>query len=145
LHYFIMSVGADGKPAPDRWIEDWGWDSISDSHLTQWWSPHDILQPNVGDLVLQTSIMTGKILGIFRMMGKGDPHPFNPKRWRHGIKLEPLVLWDGRYAPTIGSLSLFVPRTYHRVARQNEHHIENLIDQYLPALSDELIEEAKAA
>jgi hypothetical protein len=145
MRYYVMSVGADRKPAPDRWIEDWGWDSISDSHLTQWWSPHAILQPKVGDIALQASIVTGKVLGIFRVMGEGDPHPFDPKRWKHGIKLEPLALWDGRYAPTVGSLGLFVPRTYHRVARHDEHKVEGLIAQYLPALVSELIAESQAA
>lgn len=146
MRYFIMTCGADGKPAPDKWITDWGWDSISDSHLTNWWSPNRINTPWTGDIVIQASIITGKLLGIFRVTQESDPHPFNPERWGHGLGLDPLLLWgDLSYAPTMSSAGLgSVSRTYHKLDEDHAQAASVLIRHYLPELSEE-IEGAKAA
>lgn len=139
MNSYIMSCGADGKPAPDKWITDWGWDTISDSHIAHWWDAMHSDMPRVGDIVIQASIITGKLLGIFRMTGPGQPHPFNPERWPHGMALEPLVLWDGRYAPTMVSASLGqVPRRYRKIQGNEVQALMTLLMHSVPTLAIEV-------
>jgi hypothetical protein len=139
MNGYIMSVGADGEPAPDKWITDWGWDTIADSHIAHWWDAMSSDMPHVGDIVIQASIITGKLLGIFRKTGLGEPHPFNPERWAYGMALEPLVLWDGRYAPTMVSAKLGqVPRRYRQIQGDEVTALMALINHHLPALYVEL-------
>jgi|tagenome__1003787_1003787.scaffolds.fasta_scaffold20913515_5 hypothetical protein len=139
-----MSVGADGNAAPDRWITEWGFTEIASSHLTAWWSPiGQPRKPRVGDIVIQASGGTGKLLGIFRVVREGGqevPHPMDPKRWAWDVGLEPLVTWDGRYAPRVQDIGLEpVPRVYAEIDDGDRvQAVRNLIHYHLPALSKEL-------
>src|SRR3954471_23556038 len=128
MRYFVMSVGGDGKPAPDKWITDWGWDTIPDSHLCNWWDAMHSDLPRPGDIAVQASTVTVKLLGIFRVIGEGEPHPFDPRRWPYGTRLEPLVLWDGRYAPTMASSGLGpVTQRYRTITGDHMQAMEVLI------------------
>lgn len=139
MNSYIMSVGADSEPAPDKWITDWGWDNIHDSHICNWWDAMHSDMPRPGDIVIQASIITGKLLGIFRMTGAGEPHPFNPERWPYGMALKPLVLWDGSVAPTMVSASLGqIPRRYRQVQGDEVTALMALINHHAPALYIEL-------
>lgn len=142
MKYYVMSVGADGRAAPDRWISDWGFTEIHESHLTNWWSPQRAVKPRIGDIAFQVSILTGSLLGIFRVTreaGQSVPHPSGPQRWRWDLGLEPLLTWDGRYAPSIVDLGYDAgPRTYMEVDAEHERAALELVRRHLPALFDEL-------
>jgi hypothetical protein len=144
MKYYVMTVGADGNAAPDRWITDWPHPQIAASHLTNWWCATGRPQkPSVGDIAIQASAVTGRLLGIFRVVREGGqnvPHPVNPERWGWDVGLEPLVTWDLRYAPTVEDIGYdHVKRIYFEVDAEREQAVMNLIRAYLPALSEELL------
>lgn len=96
----------------------------------------------MGDIVIQCGTRPrNQLLGIFRVtreMGENVPHPLG---WRGAfdLGLEPLVCWDGRYAPRLGQIGFDrAPRQLQRITGDREQAVRRLIRHYLPELSNEL-------